>query len=494
MQHWQSRILAVLGSALLSAVLLSTSVAAAPATTLDPKLPVHPYLQYGARVEPDRRVRVVVQLKNHLISRANIARVAGASKYNEYAFVNGMAMEVPQRAVLGLAKIPGVRYISYDGPVRHRAIDASQLKETYEGTLGTSAVWNDPTVPATGKGVTVAVLDTGVNSQLPDFGARVTCLQVSSFSSCNDENGHGTHVIGIINGRDAAGRYIGVAPDANVLSVRIGDANGLARTSDVIAGLQWIYDNRATYNIRVVNLSIGASIAESYVTSAVDAAVEQLWLNGVTVVAAAGNRGTAIDATWYAPGNDPFAISVGALDDNDTTIRADDSLATFSSRGPTQDGFAKPEVVAPGRRIVSTLAGSNVTLAQQFPDRIVDVTYLRLSGTSMASPMVTGLIALLLERYPSLTPNQIKWLAMTGTVAYPGQLDRAGMVTPSSVLALAATGSIGQANLSLVPSSAINPVSGTVQWAQSYWNDSYWNDSYWNDSMNILSPDQAYWD
>ncbi len=494
MQRWQSKLLATVGSAVLALSILGGSVAAAPATTLDPKLPVHPYLQFGARVQPDRVVSVIVQKKSPAISSAALARSAGATKFKEFSFINGVVMEVPQRAVLALAKQPGVRYVSYDAPVRHRSIDASNLQETYESTLGTPEIWNDLIQPATGRGVTVAVIDTGINAQLADFGGRATCVAVGSFGNCNDDNGHGTHVAGIIAGRDAAGRYIGVAPDAKLVSVRVGDANGGATTSDVVAGLQWVYDNRAAYNIRTVNLSMGAAVAESYVTSAVDAAVEQLWLNGVAVVVASGNFGNAADATWYAPSNDPFAITVGALDDNQTSSRLDDSLATFSSRGLTQDGFAKPEVVAPGRKIVAPLAGPNATLAQQFPDRVVAGTYLRLSGTSMAAPMVSGMLALLLERYPSLTPNQLKWLVSNSTVSYPGQLDAAAMVTPGRLFQVAALGQLGQANVGIAPSAAIDPTSGTVVGALSYWTDSYWTDSYWTDTTSRLTADNMYWE
>ena len=207
-------------------------------------------------------------------------------------------------------------------------------------------------------------------------------------------------------------------------------------------GLQWIYDNHRAANVRVVNISMASSIPTSYRTSPVNAAVEQLWRAGVTVVASAGNKGSDRDATWYAPGNHPLVITVGALDDAQTVSPSDDRLATFSSRGIAQDGFSKPDVVAPGRRIVSVLSQDGATLAKLFPDRVTaDKQYIRLSGTSMSAPIVTGAIALLLERFPHLTPDQLKGLLVGSARRYVGQVDQAGAVDVAQAMQQAARGS-----------------------------------------------------
>ena len=137
----------------------------------------------------------------------------------------------------------------------------------------------------------------------------------------------------------AGDAYVGMAPDCTLLSVKIANDQGVATQADLLRGLQWAYDNRATYNIRAVNVSMTTGTAESYKTSPVCAAVEQLWFNGVLTVVAAGNRGNVAQATWYPPANDPYVITVGALDDNGTTDNADNRLAAFSSRGTTQDGY-----------------------------------------------------------------------------------------------------------------------------------------------------------
>ena len=201
-------------------------------------------------------------------------------------------------------------------------------------------------------------------------------------------------------------------------------------------GLGWVYLNQTAQHIRVVNLSVGTTVPGSYAYSPTDAAVERLWSSGVTVVVAAGNLGSDPDAVSYAPANDPYVITVGCLDDNQTaSTTADDSLCPISSRGMTQDGFAKPDVIAPGRKVTSALAAGNPVLAQEFPDRITsDGQHLRMSGTSMAAPIVSGTVALLLERFPNLTPDQIKNILSSTALPYPGEPDHAGVVNAAAAL------------------------------------------------------------
>jgi serine protease AprX len=206
-------------------------------------------------------------------------------------------------------------------------------------------------------------------------------------------------------------------------------------------------------------------------------------------VTSVGNRGSAADAVYYAPGNDPFVISVGALDETTGTAIYNSSLAYYSSRGSTQDGYRKPEVIAPGRQLPSTSAGSTSVMARAHPERVVDAAYIKSSGTSMAAPIVTGSIALLLQKYPSLTPDQIKWVIQSTTSGYSGQMDAAGVVTPSMMLQRTAQGGLSKANMGLVPQASIGSGTTTVNtssyWNQSYWNQSYWNQSYWNQGSDV---------
>jgi serine protease AprX len=455
---------------------------------LDPSLRIHPYLQYGAQVEPSRRVRVIVQKTGAAVSSQLLAQAVGASVLEEFPFIHSLVLEVPLGAVTRLASQLGVRYVSYDAPVRPTAIATANLRTTHPEALALPAVWNDPRTPATGKGVVIAVLDSGVDASHPDLRANVTAASVVGAASA-DPQGHGTHVTGIIKGWDPAGRYLGVAPDADVISIRIGDQHGVSSESALLRGLQWVYEQRASDRIRIVNLSLSVAMPASPATSPVAAAVEQLWRSGVVVVASAGNRGAAADAAWYPPGNDPFIISVGALDHNQTVAAPDDRLAPFSSRGRTQEGLAKPDLVAPGRRIVAPLA-AGATLAQLYPDRMTDDRYIRLSGTSMAAPMVSGAVALLLERYPALTPDQVKWLLLQSADGYAGQPDAAGVVDVGAALQRAASGDIGHANVGLLPSIARLLPSAVTAWDQVYWSQLYWDQLYWDQ----LYWDQLYWD
>jgi serine protease AprX len=306
-----------------------------------------------------------------------------------------------------------------------------------------------------------------------------------------DSHGHGTHVAGIINGRSADGKYVGIAPDARVISVKVADDEGDADESDLLRGLQWVYDNRQTYNIRAVNLSISAAIPSSYLTSPIAAAAERLWRAGVVVVAAAGNQGSAKDAVWHAPGNDPFVITAGCVDDNATKGTSDDTQCTFSSRGTTQDGFAKPDVMAPGRKLYAPLASRQSTLGTTYPDRIAaDGQHIRLSGTSGAAPVVTGLVALLLERYPALTPDQVKSALMTTGQGYKGQASKALLADGDKAFKLVKDGKQGVANQGLKPSVGLNPPSGSANETQTYWDQTYWDQTYWDQTY----WDQTYWD
>ena len=206
---------------------------------------------------------------------------------------------------------------------------------------------------------------------MPDFknadgSSRITANVIASPGATRpgDEVGHGTHVAGIIAGnsfnRDpgdpARGAYVGIAPEADLIAIKVADDDGDSTVLDVIAALQFVVDHKDELNIRVVNLSVSSDTPASYLDDPLDAAVEFAWHAGIVVVAAAGNRGDAADAVQYAPGNDPYVISVGATDEVDTVDPSDDTIAAFSSRGITQDGVAKPDVVAPGVRIVAPLA------------------------------------------------------------------------------------------------------------------------------------------
>jgi serine protease AprX len=225
----------------------------------------------------------------------------------------------------------------------------------------------------------------------------------------------------------------------------------------VIYGIQFVVDHKDALGIRVVNLSLSSTVAESYKTDPLDAAVEAAWFSGIVVVAAAGNEGTAGDAVSYAPGNDPYVITSGALDDRGTRALDDDVLAPWSSRGVTQDGVQKPEVLAPGTRLVAALAPRS-----DFEDTCRKCTlgrsYFRLSGTSMASAVVSGVAALVIQQRPNLTPNQVKGAILSTLRNVPG----AG----AAVDAAAALDGTGAANGGLVPNRLLDPSTGLIDWTR----------------------------
>ncbi|MBI2761337.1 MAG: S8 family peptidase [Chloroflexi bacterium] len=472
---------------------------AAGKATISPNVKIHPMLQYGAQMDPNTRVRVLAMRANDKTTGNKLAAKAGATVKQDLPAIKASAMDIIQKNVYKLADDPNVLYISPDGPVKETAIPTESLKTTFEQTVGVPQIWNG-NAPATGKGVTVAVIDSGINASLPDFAdatGTITCVDINKIAPCEDKNGHGTHVAGIISGRDPMGRYVGVAPDVNLVSIRIGNTDDGPRKStelDLINALLWVYQNRAQYNIRVLNMSLSGSLAAVSGINPINLAVEVLWQSGITVVTSAGNRGTAKDATWYAPGNDPFVITVGALDENQTAGRTDDKLASFSSRGTTLDNVYKPDVIAPGRKMVSTLADPKSRIGQTFPDRITDGRYIRLSGTSMSAPVVTGLVALLLEKYPTLTPDQIKWLLAQTARAYPGKTDGAGEIDAVALFARAAQGNVQKANQSLTYPITFDVLTGTFTanpvWLQTYWDQTYWDQTYWDQTY----WDQTYWD
>ena len=317
-------------------------------------------------------------------------------------------------------------------------IQYSTLQNIYPMAVGADKVWNEPPY-LDGQGVTVAVVDSGftdnVDFQVYGGGASRVVASVDMVDTPQDPTdgyGHGMHVGGIIggNGNFSDGARTGIAPGVNLVNVKVSESNGMFYASDLVKSLQWVYDNRIAYNIKVVNLSVSSTVAESYQTSPIDAAVEILWNAGIVVVVAAGNSGPGI---IFPPGNDPFVITVGAADDMGTPNINDDLMASFSVYGTTEDGFAKPDLVAPGRNILSLLASTDANVYIYHPANRVDTYMFRMSGTSMSTPVVSGAVALLLQNEPTLNPDQVKyrlmatankdWGGYSATAAGAGYLD-----------------------------------------------------------------------
>jgi len=506
---------------LLGSALVAPAAAASSSTvvSLDPTQKLHPLLQYGALVDPSGLVQVIVQ-KNRpdLVSDQVAAAVPDLHVSEDFQSVPAFVATLPYASLAALAANPNVRYVSPDSPVQvipstflhaggksaprppapkpaqppKSGFDPSHLLTVYPFVSGATEAWTGAASrdhhSETGEKITVAVIDSGVDSGLSDFAGQVLAVNVNPNSStAGDGYGHGTHVAAIINGHDADGQYYGIAPAATVISVKIADDQGIAYESDLLRGLDWVGANRDAYHIRAVNLSVSSGVASSYSVSPVDAAVEGLWRANVTVVAAAGNLGSADDAVWYAPGNDPYAITVGCLDDNQTVESADDSLCPISSRGVTEDGFAKPDLVASGRKVVSALSrgvdGNGSVVGAEFASRITsDGRHIRLSGTSMSAAMVTGAIALLLQHHDGLAPAQLKQLLISSSTTYPGEPDHAGALNIAA--ALAASDHPQSNHYVPLPLTGTAPSDGsdTLVWDGSRWANTYWDGSRWASS------------
>ncbi len=258
---------------------------------------------------------------------------------------------------------------------------------------------------ATGKGVTVAVMDTGIADH-PDLKGSVVARVdfVNDGATTFDPSGHGTFVAGLIagHGRD----FNGVAPDAKLVSLRVLDMNGRGTMHSVLAAFDWILKNRTTYHIKVLNLSFGAQQKTTYHRELLAGVVESAWFAGVTVIAAAGNDGP-VPGTIAIPGADPFVVTVGSFADQGTIALNDDRESLFSSRGPTKDGFTKPDVLAPGEHVVS-LRAPGTAMDVSGPHTVDGSLYARLSGTSASTAMVTGAAADVLEAHRSYSTTQVK--------------------------------------------------------------------------------------
>jgi serine protease AprX len=361
---------------------------------------------------------------------------AGATVLQKLDLINAALVQIPPVALAGLANNPNVRYISPD-----RGVKASleYAEPTTNASVAFSYGW-------TGKNVWVAVLDSGINANHPDLLGRTYADNLVLWEPTNqDLYGHGSHVAGIIAGNAKASTgaeytrtFRGIAPGSSILSERVLDSNGVGTDSTVISGIQRVIQYKNTYGIpRIINLSLGRPALESYTLDPLCQAVEQAWKAGIVVVVAAGNQGrnNSVGTNGYgtiaSPGNDPYVITVGAMKDMSTVLRSDDLVASYSSKGPTAfDHIVKPDLVAPGNGIVSLYTPAS-TLATSFPSNAIPwsyysltsftgYNYLRLSGTSMSTPMVSGAVALMLQKTPSLTPDQVKARLMkTATKTFP---------------------------------------------------------------------------
>jgi serine protease AprX len=338
-------------------------------------------------------------------------RDAGGSVLGELPLVSGVTAVVPAERLRALASAPGVTAVTADrrGRFVDYAWDETTTASVFTKTAQAVPSWTRGNY---GKGVGVAVLDTGVSPVQDLDGRLVHGPDLSGEASIVDTYGHGTVMAGLIAGNGAAsatrtgGAYTGVAPAAHVVAVKVAGRNGVVDVSTVLQAMHWISAYRTQYGIRVLNLSWGVASTQDPAVDPINHAVQRLWAEGIVVVVAAGNSGAA-SGTITKPGDDPVVLTVGAFNDKGDVDPANDDVPGWSSRGPTAAGVVKPDLVAPGRTVVA-LRSPGSAIEANYPKALVAPAYIRGSGTSQAAAIASGAVALLLAARPELTPDQVK--------------------------------------------------------------------------------------
>lgn len=439
-----------------------------------------------------KSIEVIVQKRQGSDSLPLLQSVGG-TLVAETPIINGFVAKVPADSLIKFAQQEGVLRYSISQPVsltggfgrKIKIGEGSRFKSPEKFENDYRQLVEADAVREKGKGVTIAVLDSGVGadpfSKYSLNVARSIAINPDA-TTVDDLYGHGTHVAGIINGKGLK-ETTGIAPAAKLINVKLGDDQGDLTEIDLLLGLQWVYDFKDDYNIKIVNLSVSSDTAGSYIDSPLSAAVEQLWLNGVTVVAAVGNDRINPAEVDYAPANDPHIITVGAVDGKGQDIARDAELASWSRHGFTAQGVLKPEVTAPGVDIISLLSGKDSVLATEHPESVINRNYFEMSGTSMAAPMVSGTIALMLEANPSLTPDEIKSILLATDVPYKNITDSAGVINARRAVEIAKD----KRKLAQIPkydntwplSSYMLDSGDSIDWAKLGWGNIEWTKLGW---------------
>ena len=458
-------------------------------------------LRDQATQNPDKVFDVVVRGKpgeNSASIATYFTTGQGIAKLkNQFYSIPGVAGSISGADLLKLADNNHVLSIFPDETYGAATITPTpyQNNESWRLTTNIEPLWDTALAPAP-QAPAIAIVDSGVDAtKTGDFGSRVVA-SVNLCSSCTDgavdDEGHGTMVAGLAAGANST--YPGVAENAPIVNVRTADANGSSKMSDVISACDWIVANAAQYNIKVANFSMVSSMASSFRYDPLDGAVENLWFHGIVVVAAVGNygNGTPVQIA-YSPGNDPFVISVGALDTNGSTLASAATLAPWSAFGHTLDGFEKPELSAPGRWLIAPVPMSS-TLATTAPDRIMAPGYMWMSGTSLAAPIISGAAAQVLAAHPAWTPDQVKGALLKTSTRLPLVSLFGGGV--GEVNAAAAAGLVAGANPhtkldSFITTDATgkqvfdgaswaNTVQSTPNWSATDWSATDWSATDWS--------------
>lgn len=384
---------------------------------------------------PQERTRVIVTLLPGAQLPQQFKRFARADR--KLDIINGAVLDLPNHVIRQLESRPEIFRVHYDREIQGH---------NYRTSVTTGAKNARTQYGYSGAGIGVAVIDSGITNWHDDLSGASSSQAfpygnqrvrkfvdfVGGQTQPYDDNGHGSHVAGIVsgNGYDSGSTKAGPAPGSSLVVLKVLDANGQGSISNIIAALNWVANNAATYNIRVVNMSVGAKIVESYMTDPLTLATKRVTDLGITVVAAAGNFGKNANNQhqWggiTAPGNAPWVLTVGASSTEGTNTRGDDKMGAYSSSGPTYiDHAAKPDLVAPGTGTVSLAVPGSHIFATKPTARVNGSNgmpvYLSLTGTSMAAPHVSGVVAQMLQANPTLTPNLVKAILQYTAQPYSG--------------------------------------------------------------------------
>jgi serine protease AprX len=462
---------------------------------------IDPNLLKLANEHPGTKIPVIIQSSGGVSGADSAVEKAAkdGSINRQLKLIGADAVTIPAARLKNFSKLPGLT-ITSDAPMK---LDGYNSNQVWPYEAGVAKLWDKANAP------TIAVVDSGIQADRADFAGRIVAnvnLSTLPGNTLNgDGRGHGTFVAGIAAG--AADGYVGAAPKSKLVSIDVMDDNGVAKTSDVIAACAWILANKDKYGIRVANFSMHSAAPSNFTKDPLDRAVEKLWFGGVTVVAAAGNYGipNGPSRVPYAPGNDPFVLTVGASDLHGNMGVGNDEAAPWSAYGYTYDGFWKPEIGAPGRYMVGPVPAAS-TLAVQKAANITAPGYIQLSGTSFAAPAVAGAAAEILAVHPTFTPDQVKGALMASARKAPN----------------AAPGSIGLGELDAFAASKLNnppnpnvgldrfvgpdptggnvPVFDSVGWSDAAkadvsWDSVAWSDVAWGDvSWQDVAWDDVSWE
>ena len=384
---------------------------------------------------PGTMAAATVQGQSYIVEAQSAATAAalvarwGGTVTSELDVINGVGATLTPEAAAALRAQAAITSVTANAEVRmvgdggdgqeEGGLDSKSPATDYPDVVGANVAWAKG---VNGSGVTVAVVDTGVARHRGivrgidgKFNDRLVAWQdfVDGRPQPFDPNGHGTHITGVIANSQVGTdkEWNGVAPGVKLVEVRVLDQTGAGTYEHVIQGIQWVIKHKAQYNIRILNLSLVSTVQSPYWADPLDQAVMRAWASGIVVVAAAGNGGPA-PMTIGVPANTPYVVTVGAFTDNYTPSNwNDDYIAPFSAAGPTLDGFTKPDVMAPGAHIVSTML-PNTYIAKNHEANRVANQYFSMAGTSQAAAVTTGVAALILSKNPGLSPDQVKYRLM----------------------------------------------------------------------------------